>query len=79
MFGRIQLYALLAFAFVAGMLGIYVSGVQRGIDRTKRKIDEKRLSSMKTAKEVEDEVEILDDTHLADRANEWVRSKDKRG
>jgi len=57
MFGRIQLYALLAFAFVAGMLGIYVSGVQRGIDRTKRKIDEKRLSSMKTAKEVEDEVE----------------------
>lgn len=79
MFGRIQLYALLAFAFVAGMLGIYVSGVQRGIDRTKRKIDEKRLSNMKTAKEVEDEVEILDDPHLADRANEWVRSKDKRG
>lgn len=78
MFGRIQLYALLAFAFVAGMLGIYVSGVQRGIDRTKRKIDEKRLSSMKTAKEVEDEVEVMDDTHLADRANEWVRSKDKR-
>lgn len=79
MFGRIQLYALLAFAFVAGMLGIYVSGVQRGIDRTKRKIDEKRLSNMKTAKEVEDEVEVMDDTHLADRANEWVRSKDKRG
>lgn len=78
MFGRIQLYALIAFAFVAGILGIYVSGVQRGIDRTRRKIDEKRLSSMKTAKEVEDEVEILDDPHLAARASEWVR-EDKRG
>lgn len=73
MFGRIQLYALVAVAFVAGMLGIYISGVQRGIDRTKRKIDEKRISNMKTAKEVEDEVTSADDQRLADIASKWVR------
>lgn len=77
MFGRIQLYALLAFAFVAGMLGVYVSGVQRGIDRTKRKIDEKRLSNMQIAKGVEDEVTSADDRRLVDAASEWVR-KDSR-
>lgn len=77
MFSRLQLYGLIAFAFFAGMLGIYVSGVQRGIDKTKRKIDEKRLSNMQTAKEVEDEITSADDRRLVDAASEWVR-KDSR-
>ena len=74
MFGaRIQMYLLLGAAFVLGAVGIYASGVQRGIDRAKRKIDEQRLDNMQTAKKVENEIEILDDSGLADRANEWVR------
>ena len=74
MFGaRIQLYLLLGAAFILGAVGIYASGVQRGIDRTKRKIDERRLDNMQTAKEVQDEVEILDDVDLVRRASEWVR------
>lgn len=72
-FSRIQLYLLIGAAFLLGAVGIYASGVQRGIDRTQRKIDEKRLDNFRTAMEVENEVEALDDTSLADRANEWVR------
>ena len=74
--GKLQLYGLIALAFIAGVFGIYMGGVQRGIDRTKRKIDEKRLENMKTAKEVEDEITSAGDQRLADVASEWVR-KDK--
>ena len=74
MFGaRIQLYLLIGAAFILGAVGIYASGVQRGIDRTRNKINEKRLDDVRAAKEVEDEIESLGDTSLADRANEWVR------
>jgi len=74
MFGaRIQLYLLIGAAFFLGVVGIYASGVQRGIDRTRNKINEKRLDDVRAAKEVEDEIESLGDTSLADRANEWVR------
>jgi hypothetical protein len=73
---KVQLYLLVALAFIAGIFGIYASGVQRGIDRTKRKLDEKRLDNFATAKEVSDEVQVLDDSGLADRASKWVRDKD---
>lgn len=71
---RIQLYLLIGAAFILGVLGIYASGVQRGIDRTQRKIDERRLDNMRIAKDVEDDVEILDDVDLAARAKRWVRT-----
>ena len=71
---RLQLYALLALAFVAGIAGIYMSGVQRGIDRQREKLDAKRLTNFKTAKEIKDE--INSDPYLADRASKWVRHKE---
>ena len=74
---RIQLYLFIGAAFILGAVGIYASGVQRGIDRTKRKIDEQRLGNMQTAKKIENEIEILDDSGLADRASEWVRNPRK--
>ena len=73
MLGRLQLYGLIALAFIAGVFGIYASGVQRGIDKTKRKIDEKRLTNMKVAKGVSNEVDSYNDTELSDRSNSWVR------
>jgi hypothetical protein len=73
MFTRLQFYFFIGAAFVLGVLGIYASGVQRGVDRTKRKIDERRLENMRTAKEVKDEIEILDDVDLVRRAQRWVR------
>lgn len=76
MMGRLQLYGLLALAFMAGLVGIYMAGVQRGIDRQRSKIDRARLDKIGKAKEVKDDVEILDDSGLADRAARWLRHDD---
>jgi len=78
MLPRLQLYGLIALAFVAGAIGVYTGGIMAGIDRTKRKINERRLSNLKEAKEVSDDVEILDDDHLAERARNWVREDSER-
>ena len=73
---RLQLYALIALAFIASVFGIYKAGARAGVDRVRRKIDKQRLDNFATAKEVSDEVEILDDTGLSDRASKWMRRKD---
>jgi len=70
---KVQLYLLVALAFVAGVFGMYMSGVQRGIARQQAKIDANRLDNYKTAKEAADEVEAMDDPHLSDLARRWVR------
>ena len=73
---KLQLYALIALEFIARVLGIYKAGARAGVDRVRRKIDERRLDNFATAKEVSDEVEILDDTGLSDRASKWLRNDD---
>lgn len=75
MFGinKLQIYLLIAASFVLGLLGIYSAGIARGKDKIKRKLDEKLIDNMKTAKEVEDEIESLGDNALLGRANKWVR------
>jgi hypothetical protein len=70
---RLQLYALVALAFVAGIVGIYMTGVQRGIDRQRTKIDRARLDKIGQAKEIEDAVNA--DPHLVDRARQWLREE----
>lgn len=73
---KVQLYLLVALAFAAGVFGIYMAGVQRGIDRQRSKIDRARLDKIGKAKEARDDVEILDDSGLADRASQWLRHDD---
>ena len=75
MFGinKLQIYGLIAVSFVLGLLGIYSAGIARGKDKIKRKLDEKLIDNMKTAKEVEDEIESLGDNALLGRADKWVR------
>lgn len=75
--GRLQMYGLMAAAFMLGLMGIYSAGVARGQDKIKRKLDARRISVMKSNKEITDEVNALDDTSLADRANEWLRNDNK--
>lgn len=74
MLSRIQLYLLIGAAFVLGAVGIYASGVQRGIDRQRSKIDQDRLDKITEAKEIEDEVR--GDDNIAVRAQRWVRHDD---
>jgi hypothetical protein len=75
MFGinKLQIYGLIVVSFVLGLLGIYSAGIARGKDKIKRKLDEKLIDNMKTAKEVEDEIESLGDNALLGRADKWVR------
>lgn len=72
---RLQLYALLALAFVAGIAGIYATGVQRGIDRQRSKLDRDRLDKLTRAKEIEDEINA--DPDIVSRASRWVRHDDR--
>ena len=74
MLPRVQLYLLIGAAFVLGAVGIYASGVQRGIDRQRSRIDRDRLSKIAEAKEIEDEVR--GDPDVASRAQRWVRRDD---
>lgn len=73
---KLQLYALIASAFVLGLLGIYSAGMARGQDKIKRKIDAKRLDNINIKSEVEDELDASDDTYLAYRAAKWMRRDD---
>lgn len=78
MMERLQLWALIGLAFVASLFGIYKAGTRAGVDRERQKLDQRRLDNFATAKEVKDDVEILDDTGLSDRASKWLRNDDQR-
>lgn len=75
LFSRLKLYALLGAAFLLGLVGIYAAGMQNGIARLQNETNRRRLDSIREAKEVEDEIEIMDDVDLATRARDWVRRK----
>ena len=78
MFGsKLQLYLLIGAAFILGMLGIYSSGIARGQDKIKRKMDQKLIDDMRLAKDVEDEINSMDDDRLSELANKWVRKDNK--
>lgn len=72
---RIKLFALVAVAFVLGFLGLRSMWIKEGIDKERVKRQEQRLKSIEKAKEVRNEIEILDDDGLAARASEWMRKK----
>lgn len=71
---RLQLYLFIGAAFVLGALGIYASGVQRGIDRQRGQLDRARLDKIGQAKEIEDEINA--DPDIVNRARQWVRHDD---
>jgi len=66
---------LLGAALVA-VVTVYFRGKADGRHDLEGEIKDKRIDDMLTAKEVEDEVEALDDDMLLDRANKWVRKSD---
>lgn len=77
MIARLQLYALIGLAFLAAVFGIYKAGARAGVDRMRQKIDQRRLENVATAKEIREDVEILDDVGLSARASKWLRRKDQ--
>ena len=76
MLSKIKLYAAAGLAFVLGLVGIYWRGKSDGAEAERDEHTRRRVDAMKQAKDVRDE--IMDDPYLVDRANQWVRTKDKR-
>ena len=70
---RIKLYALGLLAFIAALLKLRHDAVSKALLKVQADQAEKRIDAMRTAKEIEDEIEVLDDSGLADRASRWVR------
>ncbi len=63
-------------AALVAVVTVYFRGKADGRHDLEGEIKDKRIDDMLTAKEVEDEVEALDDDMLLDRANKWVRKRD---
>lgn len=78
MWGRLKLYAIAGAAFVLGLLGIYWRGRSDGASSERASATKQRLDQLLEAKEVENEIEILDDVGLGERAGRWVRERDSQ-
>ena len=70
--GPTALFAALV-AFFVWSVGLFVMGRKDGrvVERVRQ--SEQRLKDVKQAQKVYDEMEILDDVGLADRASRWMR------
>ena len=70
---RIKLYAIGAVVFIAALLKLRHDAVSKALYKMQADQAEKRIDAMRAAKEIEHEIEVLDDSGLADRASKWVR------
>ena len=73
---RLKMYLWIIGAALVVVVTVYFRGKADGRHDLEGEIKDKRIDDMLTAKEVEDEVEALDDDMLLDRANKWVRKRD---
>ena len=73
---RLKMYMWIVGAALLAVVTVYFRGKADGRHDLEGEIKDKRIDDMLTAKEVEDEVEALDDDMLLDRANKWVRKRD---
>jgi hypothetical protein len=76
MLARLKMYLWIIGAALVAVVTVYFRGKADGRHDLEGEIKDKRIDDMLTAKEVEDEVEALDDDMLLDRANKWVRKRD---
>jgi len=74
--GRIKTYLAAAGVVLAAVLIAYFRGKRDSIHEYEREADQHLIDSMRTAREVEDEIESLDDVGLGERASKWLRNAD---
>ena len=70
---RWQLWAVVAAAFILGVLGVRAKWLSDGEEKLRERIEAKRADALRQAREVENEVEALDRDALKRRASVWVR------
>lgn len=73
--GRLQLYLMIATAVLLSAAGIYAAGLWSGAQKRQARIDTQNLKALRRAREVEEEINALDNDALRNRARKWVRSK----
>lgn len=71
--GKIKTYLAIAGAFIIALALAFLRGASIGAANADRKSKDALIDDVATAKKVREDVEILDDTGLADRASEWLR------
>ena len=74
---KIKTYAAIAGAFIIALAYAFFRGRASGVDSAEQRSKDAILDDVKTAKEVKDEVEIMDDVGLANRASKWLRNNDE--
>ena len=76
MIARFKLWLAGVAAFVVTVFGIYLKGKSAGRRDVENEHIRRRVDAMKKAKDIRDEVDS--DPHFIDRAEQWVRTNDKR-
>ena len=71
--GKLKMYAALIGAALVAVVTVYYRGRADGRDELEYEIQDDRLDKILKAKDVQDDVQALDDDGLADRASRWVR------
>ena len=71
---RLKMYLWIVGAALVAVVTVYFRGKADGRHDLEYQIKDKRLEDIIKAKEIEDEVDALDDVGLAERASKWVRN-----
>lgn len=75
---RIKMYLWIVGAALVAVATVYFRGKADGRNALESEIQDDRIDNLLTAKEVEDEVEALDDSGLRSRATKWVRNNKRK-
>jgi hypothetical protein len=75
---RIKMYLWFIGAALLAVVTVYFRGKADGRNDLEDEIKDDRIDNLLTAKEVEDEVEALDDNGLRSRATKWVRNNNRK-
>jgi len=76
-FGKLRIWAVAAAVALAAVAAAYFRGRSEANSDAQVKGYQNTIDKMRTAREVDREIEILDDTGLADRASKWLRDAGK--
>ena len=71
--GKLKLYAALIGAAALAVVTVYYRGRADGRDDLEYEMKDDRLDKLLKAKDVQDEVQFLDDDDIVARASKWVR------
>jgi|GEM_PF-5124791 hypothetical protein len=72
--GKLKMYAALIGAALVAVVTVYYRGRADGRDELEYEIKDDRLEKILKAKDVQDDVQALDDDVLLRRSSKWVRN-----